>query len=429
MRRWPTTAGRRARRRASTASASRCSRRRSTRSTSATARRARRCSRSSRSSWSPTPTGGGGRGSPTRRSRWRGALGDPRTLARVLTMRALAQWNPRTLADRNVDLIEAWRLAIRHRRAAARRPRRVPRRRHCASRRATSSARRMLLDSLAALAGRLGQPIMRWYDGDRARQALRRRRLAAGGRAAGVRGARDSASARASPTPGCGFSARSSWRASCRERSTPASRTSPALFAEPGSAPPVGPEFTPGRSIPLLVGAAMSAIALRGRAPGGRAAGTSSSSWQELDDLPQDYSTLTILVWAAVACAQLGDRARAERLYALLEPYRGQFVNTGGSWFGAVVHHLAPAARDARRRPPSPRRCSPPPSARTRRSAPRRGWRAVAWTGPRRCLRAAISPPPACCSTASPRRPRELDLPRMQRRAAALRERAAVQRR
>jgi hypothetical protein len=62
---------------------------------------------------------------------------------------------------------------------------------------------------------------------------------------------------------------------------------------------------------------------------------------EELSDPPNDFSTLPILAYAAVACAHLRDARRAERLYALLEPFGEQFVETGASWFGAVSHYLA----------------------------------------------------------------------------------------
>lgn len=52
-------------------------------------------------------------------------------------------------------------------------------------------------------------------------------------------------------------------------------------------------------------------------------------------------TTVPILAFCVVACARLGDRVAAGRVHAELEPFAGLFVNTGGSWFGAVDHHLA----------------------------------------------------------------------------------------
>jgi len=59
-----------------------------------------------------------------------------------------------------------------------------------------------------------------------------------------------------------------------------------------------------------------------------------------LDELPQDYAGLVIPANASLACARLGDKDNARRLYAILKPHSHQLVNTGASWSGATTHYL-----------------------------------------------------------------------------------------
>ncbi|MDX6717911.1 MAG: hypothetical protein QOJ63_165 [Solirubrobacteraceae bacterium] len=265
-------------------------------------------------------------------------IGDPATLARVLTQRSLVQWNPSTLAARNDDLLEAWQLADRigERQLAA----------HAAyfgsdAALAAGDLKRAdrLLESLGTRVEQLGQPIVEWYAAiARAKRCVlgsspqEAERLAFGAYELGQRSAQPDALVWFLAQV---FSAR--FLQGTLDAGEP---HLPTLFAEPGSAPIVGPEFTPSRSIPLLFGAAMSLIFCEvGRLDDGRR--HFELLMDELTDLPNDYSTLPMLAHSAVACAHLRDASRAEQLYALLEPYGEQFVETGASWFGAVVHHLA----------------------------------------------------------------------------------------
>jgi tetratricopeptide (TPR) repeat protein len=265
-------------------------------------------------------------------------LGDPGTLARVLTQRSLAQDNPRTLAARNEDLLEAWELANRigERPLAA----------HAAyfgffAALATGDLERAdrLLESLATLAEQLGQPIIEWCH-------------------AVARAARGEVSASPEDAERLAFSAYEIGQRAAQpdalvwflgqifvarflQGSLDVGEPHlPTLFQEPGSAPVVGPEFTPSRAVPLLFGAGVSVICCEvGRIDHGRR--HFAVLMEELSDPPNDFSTLPILAYAAVACAHLRDARRAERLYALLEPFGEQFVETGASWFGAVSHYLA----------------------------------------------------------------------------------------
>jgi len=63
--------------------------------------------------------------------------------------------------------------------------------------------------------------------------------------------------------------------------------------------------------------------------------------FNEIDDLPADYSMFAVLASSTIACAHLREPAMAQKLHALLEPYSEQFVCAGTIWLGAVVHHLA----------------------------------------------------------------------------------------
>ncbi|MGH2941932.1 MAG: hypothetical protein ACRDLN_04045 [Solirubrobacteraceae bacterium] len=86
----------------------------------------------------------------------------------------------------------------------------------------------------------------------------------------------------------------------------------PALLGSPGSSPVVGPEFRPGRSIPLPLSAAMSAILSEvGRTEDARA--HLDLVLHELDDLPVDYTMLAVLASSAIACAHLRERATAQK--------------------------------------------------------------------------------------------------------------------
>lgn len=265
-------------------------------------------------------------------------VGDPPTLARVLIQRAVAQWNPGTLADRNADLLEAWQLADRcgYRLYAA----------HAAYLGSSAAleagdlerAERML-KRLETLAGQLGQPLIEWYDAiERTKRAVivatpqEAERLAFAAYEIGRRAGQSDATVW---FLGHLFAAR--FVQGTLDGGTP---DLPKLFEQPGSSPAVGPEFTPSRSIPLMFTAGVSATLCEiGRIDDGRR--HFEMLMGEIADLPFDYSTVAILAHASIACRHLGDARRAKQLYALLEPYGEQFVSTGASWFGAVAHHLA----------------------------------------------------------------------------------------
>jgi DNA-binding SARP family transcriptional activator len=265
-------------------------------------------------------------------------VGTPETLARVLIQRAVTQWNPRTLRDRNAALLEASQLADRagHRLLAAHAA--------CLGSYAGLEAGDLersewMLERLGTLAEQLGQPLIEWYAAiERAKHCVivsspkEAERLAFVAYDIGQRAGQPDATVW---FLGHIFAAR------FLQGSLDAGEPNLLLlFEQPGSSPMVGPEFAPSRSIPLMVTAGMSATLCEvGRIEDGRR--HFEVLMEQVDDLPLDFSTLAVLVHAALACAHLGDARRAQLLYELLEPYDGQFVVSGASWLGAVGHYLA----------------------------------------------------------------------------------------
>jgi tetratricopeptide (TPR) repeat protein len=61
---------------------------------------------------------------------------------------------------------------------------------------------------------------------------------------------------------------------------------------------------------------------------------------RDLADLPYDFSWLPVIALAASACAALQDEPRAQALIPLIEPYRDRFVDMGSSWLGSAARYL-----------------------------------------------------------------------------------------
>jgi hypothetical protein len=100
------------------------------------------------------------------------------------------------------------------------------------------------------------------------------------------------------------------------------------------------PDITPSRTLPLLFHAGISAVLCEvGRLDDARPHYELIMS--KLDELPHDYTVLAIPAHASIACARLGDKRRAKRLHAMLEPHRHRLVTTVASWWGPTTHYLA----------------------------------------------------------------------------------------
>ncbi|HEV3363540.1 MAG TPA: AAA family ATPase [Acidimicrobiia bacterium] len=59
-----------------------------------------------------------------------------------------------------------------------------------------------------------------------------------------------------------------------------------------------------------------------------------------LPELPKELTWLRFVAQLATICARLGDTGRASILHGLLAPHSEQAASSGGTWFGAVAHHL-----------------------------------------------------------------------------------------
>ncbi|HEX8158730.1 MAG TPA: hypothetical protein VF526_15200, partial [Solirubrobacteraceae bacterium] len=266
-------------------------------------------------------------------------VGDPRTLALVLTQRSVTQWTPsRTLAERRANLREAGELADR-----LQDPLLAGHVAYLGAQGAMNAGdleqADRLLARLSAVADQLGQPFMRWCDVlARAKRytisgpAQEAERLAFAAVELGRRGGEPDSELW---FVGQLFVAR--FLQGSLDRVDP---HLPDLIQTPGSSLPTSPEITPNQSMPLLVGAGMSVILCEvGRVEDARRHFELLMS-SGLEDLPADYMALAIPAYASVACAQLGDVPRALRLHAILEPHSHRLVTTGASWFGATSHYL-----------------------------------------------------------------------------------------
>ncbi len=265
-------------------------------------------------------------------------VGDPATLAQVLTQHTIAQWRPDTLAMRTAHLRESLLLAE----AAGARQLRAHAASigyHTALESGDLARSEELLAQLTADAQELRQPLFEWFEA-----VARAKRCAVVGspHEAERLGFRVYEIGQRAGQPDAVLWLLSHLYVARLLRGTldEGEPNLPALFATPGSSPITGPEFTPGRTVPLLVSASMSAVLCEIGRPA-EARTHFDLVMAQLSDLPTDYSTLVILASSAIACAHLRDATMANRLDALLEPYSGQFVDAGASWLGAVVHHRA----------------------------------------------------------------------------------------
>jgi DNA-binding SARP family transcriptional activator len=94
------------------------------------------------------------------------------------------------------------------------------------------------------------------------------------------------------------------------------------------------------RTVPMLTQALLAMIFTElGREEEARAAYERLMS-KDLIDAPYDFSWLAVVALGTAAAANLGDRARAEKLISMLAPYRDRYVDMGSSWLGSVAHYL-----------------------------------------------------------------------------------------
>ncbi|MDQ6776625.1 MAG: AAA family ATPase [Actinomycetota bacterium] len=94
------------------------------------------------------------------------------------------------------------------------------------------------------------------------------------------------------------------------------------------------------RTVPMLTQALLATIFTElGREDEARAAYERLMS-NDLADAPYDFSWLAVVALGTAAGANLGDRARAEKLISMLGLYRDRYVDMGSSWLGSAAHYL-----------------------------------------------------------------------------------------
>jgi hypothetical protein len=264
-------------------------------------------------------------------------IGDPRTLALVLTQRAAAQWAPQTLSEFRADLREAGELADRLKDPLlAGHAANIGV--HAALEAGDLEQCDWALARLSVVAEQLGQPVMRWYAG-----IARAKRCSISGPAEEAErlafAARELGRSARQPDSATWFHAQLFVARLLQGSLDDGDPHLPDLPETLGSSLPTSPEITASRSLPLMFDAMMSAILCEvGRLDDGRRHFDLVMS-SGLDELPHDYAA-GALPCASVACARLGDRRSARRLHAILEPHSHRLLSAGPSWLGATTHYL-----------------------------------------------------------------------------------------
>ena len=266
-------------------------------------------------------------------------IGDPRTLALVLTQSCVAQWTPgRTHEERVANLREARDIAER-----IDDPLLTGHVTYLLAQAAMNVGELdecdRLLPQLHAVVEQLAQPFMRWYEmvalakrASISSPAEETERRAYAALEVGRRGGHPDSMLL---FVGQIFAAR--FVHGTLDRGDP---YLPDLIPTPGVSLPTSPEITQAPALPLLVGAGTSAILSEvGRLEDARGH-FEFVMRDDLNDLPADYMALLIPVHASVACARLGDKRRAARLYELLVPHRDRIACSGAAWFGTTTHYL-----------------------------------------------------------------------------------------
>jgi hypothetical protein len=274
-------------------------------------------------------------------------VGDPSTLALVLTQHAMAQWTPQTLPQCRADLREAGELADQ-----LDDPLLAGHAAYLGARAAMEAGdlkdAEPLLARLSAVAEQLGQPIMRWYD------------IVARTGHCLIVGPPEEAESLAFAALQLGRSAGQAdsmllflgqlyvarFLQGSLDRPDP---YLPDVLATPGASQTTSPEIVPGRSMLRLLAAGTSAVLCEvGRLDDARRY-LELLMDSPLEELPHDYTMLAIPALASRACARLGDTHNATRLHAILEPHSQRLVTAGASWFGATSHYLGLLAATLRR--------------------------------------------------------------------------------
>ena len=143
-----------------------------------------------------------------------------------------------------------------------------------------------------------------------------------------------------------------------------------------------------------------------------------------LPDMPPDPNWIITAVRSAAVCADLGDRAAADRLYPLLAPYADRIAGNGVIWLGSVAHFLGVLATTLERFDDAERHLAAAGAVHERLSAP--GWLARTRLERARLMieaaarRRTLTRPGSSCDQVMTTA-RQLGLVGLERRAAALR--------
>jgi hypothetical protein len=265
-------------------------------------------------------------------------VGDPRTLALVLTQRYLAHATPQMLSELRAGLREAGELADRLQDPLLAG--------HAAYLGASAAMNDgdleesdRLLPQLTAVTELLGQPVMRWYE----HLALAKRCSISGPAEEAERLARaafELGRSAEQPDSMLWFAGQLFVARFLQGSLAQGDPHLPDLIETPGATLPISQEIAPSRSLPLLLGAAMStALCEVGRPDDARRHFELLMS-TFFDEHLHDYMALAIPALASVACAQLGDTRSANRLHAILEPHDHELIGAGPCWLGATPHYL-----------------------------------------------------------------------------------------
>jgi tetratricopeptide (TPR) repeat protein len=256
------------------------------------------------------------------------AVGDPGTLAVVLAQRVATQWHASTLEDRIASAAEASQIAhaledpllIYYAESYSA---------HAALEEGDLARADRHLERQDRLAGTLREPILRWYD----LVPRAKRELIAGSVAEADRLATKAFEAGQEAGQPDAFHLFAAQLLVIRMHQGRLDELAAALANVP-------PRAGRSRTVPLLDQAYRATIYCELGREQEALASYERLMAHDLEDVPHDFSWLPVAALAAGACAALADVDRAARLIAMLEPYRGRYVDMGSSWLGSTDRYL-----------------------------------------------------------------------------------------
>ncbi|HEY2160260.1 MAG TPA: AAA family ATPase [Solirubrobacteraceae bacterium] len=255
-------------------------------------------------------------------------LGEPGTLAVVLSQRVSAVAHASTMEDRLASADEAVKIALElddplliyygstHRGSVALEA-------------GDLAAADLHMERQHRLAVRLRQPILRWYD----LVTRAKRELVAGSLGEAERLALDGFEAGQEAGQPDAFLLYAGQLFAIRLHQGRLGEFADALAIAP-------PRAGRSRTIPMLTRAMLATIFTEiDREEEAHAAYERLMS-ADLRDVPLDFAWLPVVALGAAAAARLNDRPRIDGLIEMLAPYRSRYVDMGSSWLGSAAHYL-----------------------------------------------------------------------------------------